>query len=41
MVDFAYIDACGSAVGLLPVPGEVTSAFELFVKIYGAVVCGG
>lgn len=41
MVDFAYVDARGSAVWLLPVPGEMTGTFELFVKIYGAVVCGG
>ena len=41
MDDFAYIDACGSAIGLLPVLGQMTGTLELFVKVRGAVVCGG
>ena len=41
MVDLAHVDACGSARGLLPVFGDVAGAFELFVEIDGAVVCGG
>ena len=41
MVDFAYVDACGSVVWLLPVFRQMTGTFELFVKIHGAVICGG
>ena len=41
MVDFEYVDACGSIVRLLPVSGEMAGTLELFVEIYGAVVCGG
>ena len=40
MVDFAHVDACGPAGGLLPVFGNVAGAFELFVEVDRAVVCG-
>ena len=40
MVDFAHVDARGSDGGLLPVFGDVAGAFELFVEIDGAVICG-
>lgn len=39
VVDFAYVDACGSTVWLLPILGKVTGTPKLFVKIRGAVIC--
>ena len=41
MVDFAYIDTCGSTIWLLPIFGKVTGTLKLSVKIRGAVICGG
>ena len=41
MVDFAYVDGCGSTIWLLPILGKVAGAPKLFVKIRGAVVCRG
>ena len=40
VVDFAYVDACGSTIWLLPILGKVTGTPKLFVKIRGAVICG-
>ena len=40
VVDFAHVDARGPDGGLLPVFGDVAGAFELFVEIDRAVVCG-
>ena len=41
MIDFAYVDNYGSTIWLLPTPGNETGGtLKLFVKIYGAVVCG-
>ena len=40
VVDFAYVDTCGSTIWLLPILGKVTDTLKLFVKVRGAVVCG-
>ena len=41
VVNFAYVDACGSTIWLLLILGKVTGTPKVFVKIRGAVVCRG